>query len=101
MSDKRDWQADMKLCEDFQRGAGWATRDLIADQPQMSIYWLQHYSTEKERADKIEAHHNSFLTVVREATEHMSWRNEGNGTEIALKLIYKWLEDHPGKEALE
>jgi|GEM_PF-5714467 len=64
----RDWHKDMKLCEDFQRGSGWATRDLIAEQPQMPMYWLQQYAevrddalqlrekaaAEKERADNLE-----------------------------------------------
>ncbi|MCA4755566.1 hypothetical protein H8Z60_23865 [Mycolicibacterium fortuitum] len=50
---------------------------------------------EKERAEKAEERHNGLLKVVQEATEYMSWRDEGNGPEIALKIIYKWLEENP------
>jgi hypothetical protein len=38
---QRDWQKDMELCKGFLEDSGWSRRDLIADQPQMSMYWLQ------------------------------------------------------------
>ncbi|MNO29196.1 hypothetical protein D3C76_191040 [compost metagenome] len=52
MTEVRDWNKDMELCERMQRNEGWSVRDQIAEQPQMSIYWLQQYAAEKERADK-------------------------------------------------
>lgn len=51
----RDWHKDMELCERMQRNEGWSVRDQIAEQPQMSIYWLQHYAAEKERVDRLES----------------------------------------------
>ena len=38
---QRDWQKDMELCKGFLTDSGWSRRDLIAEQPQMSMYWLQ------------------------------------------------------------
>jgi hypothetical protein len=38
---QRDWQKDMELCKGFLEDSGWSRRDLIAEQPQMSMYWLQ------------------------------------------------------------
>ncbi|MGG3278815.1 hypothetical protein [Paenibacillus solani] len=67
----------------------------VADASEDFEWLIGQVETEKERADKLEERHNSLLKVVQEATEYMSWRNEGNGPEIALKLIYKWLEANP------
>lgn len=105
MSDNRDWQADMEMIEaylEYRHLSNYPEQKLAGD-PVANIihYWLQQYAAEKERADNLESRHKSFLKVVQEATEHMTWRNEGNGTEIAIKLIYKWLEEHPAKEATE
>lgn len=43
MSDNRDWQADMEL----------ASRPEFANS-KMTMYWLQQYAAEKQRADKLE-----------------------------------------------
>lgn len=68
MSDKRDWQADMKLCEEAQNNAAWSVRDLIAEQPQMSIYWLQQYAalTEDYRKCSDAMHEHRRMRVILE-----------------------------------
>jgi hypothetical protein len=38
---QKDWQKDMEMCQGFLADSGWSRRDLIAEQPQMSMYWLQ------------------------------------------------------------
>ncbi|GAA2775108.1 hypothetical protein GCM10010451_68550 [Streptomyces virens] len=40
----RDWDKDMDLCERAGRNQGFAMPHLIAEQPQMPIYWLQQYA---------------------------------------------------------
>lgn len=45
---------------------------------------------------------SSLLSVLKDATELMSWRDPGGGKgqEGALKLIYKWLDENPSPEYL-
>lgn len=54
----------------------------------------------RKALEEAKERHNSFLTVVREATEFMSWRDQGDGSgcETALKLVYKWLVDNPSPQ---
>jgi hypothetical protein len=47
---QRDWQKDMEMCKGFLEDSGWSRRDLIAEQPQMSMYWLQEAKTLQEIA---------------------------------------------------
>lgn len=74
----RDWQKDMEMCERYERDEGWSRRDLIAEQPQMSMYWLQEamnwehaYQSansalirEKARADAAEAREQRLKAAV-------------------------------------
>ncbi len=53
----RDWQKDMEMCERYQRDEGWSRRDLIAEQPQMTMYWLKEYAYESEKKDQYWAWH--------------------------------------------
>ncbi|GAF10389.1 hypothetical protein [Paenibacillus pini] len=53
------------------------------------------YREEKERADGLNERLNDFMLTVREATEYLSWRNDGDGNGKALKMIYKWLAENP------
>lgn len=46
----RDWQKDIELCEAFVADQGWSRRDLIAEQPQMTMHWLQEAKTLQEIA---------------------------------------------------
>lgn len=72
----RDWNKDMELCEKMQRNEGWSVRDQIAEQPQMSIYWLQQYAAEKERGDKAE----TCEQKLREAVEELLSIFDDNGS---------------------
>ncbi|WP_054954976.1 hypothetical protein [Paenibacillus dakarensis] len=57
----RDWQKDMKLCE--QINSPWSRELLLAEQPDITIYWLQQYAAEKQRADNL---HTDLRTVKEE-----------------------------------
>ncbi|KKO51124.1 hypothetical protein [Paenibacillus sp. DMB20] len=48
----RDWQKDMELCKQTDGNSPWSRELLMAEQPDITIYWLQQYTAEKERADK-------------------------------------------------
>ncbi|MCY9765091.1 hypothetical protein M5X06_32175 [Paenibacillus alvei] len=45
---------------------------------------------EKKRAD-------SLLDLVQKVSEEISWKNEGDGIDRALKMIYKWCHENPGR----
>ncbi|MEC0233716.1 hypothetical protein P4H71_05015 [Paenibacillus kribbensis] len=59
MTDKpRNWQEDMNLC--MKVDEAWSRELLIADQPDITIYWLHQAKREKERADAAESDYESL-----------------------------------------
>lgn len=119
----RDWQKDMAIChhskvDKLSNGLSFLT--ILSD---IGIHWLQQYKelqesyrklhnlheeqcarasqyynemvAEKERADRLKERHESFMNAVQEATEYLTWRNEVNSKEKAIKIIYEWLANNP------
>lgn len=84
----RDWNKDMELCERMQRNEGWSVRDQIAEQPQMSIYWLQQYVAEKERADEAEAQEKKLREAIEEVLRDATkWENPYEGYNDLQKVL--------------
>ncbi|MGV6934086.1 hypothetical protein ACWA2B_00920 [Paenibacillus sp. CMM36] len=82
MTDKpRNWQEDMNLC--MKVDEAWSRELLIAEQPDITTYWLQQAKREKERADDWEAaaHHtqNALNQAASEITRLRGLlQNEGD-----------------------
>ncbi|WP_431785939.1 hypothetical protein [Paenibacillus lactis] len=74
----RDWQKDMELCKQTDGNSPWSRELLMAEQPDITIYWLQQYAewkakayeaevkaaAEKERADRL---HNAIEKAVSQS----------------------------------
>lgn len=60
----RDWHKDMDLCERAGRNQGFAMPHLIAEQPQMPIYWLQQSAEWKAKAYELEVRNHEMLQVL-------------------------------------
>lgn len=85
----RDWQNDMeRFAEQYNEAAAQLHK------------MCEMYEAEKGRADNYQNRYNSLIRLVQEVSEYLSWRNPGGlqGSELALKLIYKWLEENPRLE---
>lgn len=66
----RDWQKDMEMCEGFITDHGWSRRDLIAEQPQMTMYWLQ----EAKELQKIASGRGEAYLKIRKILQAVSER---------------------------
>ncbi|EHS59428.1 hypothetical protein [Paenibacillus sp. Aloe-11] len=55
---ERNWQEDMNLC--MKVDEAWSRELLIADQPDITTYWLHQAKREKERADAAESDYEAL-----------------------------------------
>jgi|GEM_PF-4460059 len=75
----RDWQKDMELCKQIDGNSPWSRELLMAEQPEITIHWLQQYAAEKERADKAEGLWKAFeaaATVAGQALKESEAREQ-------------------------
>lgn len=88
----RDRQKDMELCQRATKTESGLTEFTEADNgPEMTIYWLQQYAAEKERADQAQQGYLKLRKLYDEqCSEKMEYYNEMVvEKERANKLITK------------
>ena len=61
---QRDWQKDMEMCKGFLEDSGWSRRDLIAEQPQMTMYWMTEVIAERVRTEAAEEREQKLIDIM-------------------------------------
>lgn len=66
-------------------------------------YWAREGLIQRLRKenDQMKAEFDSILNLIREVSELISWRDEGNGKKDALKLIYGWVSQRYPTETVQ
>lgn len=63
-------------------------------------YWKSRYYVVNAERAKEEQRADSLLDLIKTVSEEISWKNQGDGIDKALKLIYKWLEENRPSEQI-
>lgn len=85
---QRDWQKDMTMCERYLRDEGWSRPHLIAEQPHMTMYWLQEA---KERGEREQRLKEEIEKVVKDI---LPWGDAETAIEKAINH-FKYLSSTP------
>lgn len=110
----RDWQ------EDWKRLNGIRSIHTVNEFLRAQRYWMQEYREKEKELIYFKAKHNcdyhslqskfqrlreeyaaekkradSLLDLVQKVSEKISWKNQGDGIDRALKMIYKWCDENP------
>ena len=73
---KRDWQKDMELCKQTDGNNPWSRELLMAEQPDITICWLQQYAAEKERSDELREDANRWEAKAEKLARELAAEKE-------------------------
>ncbi|MCM3492868.1 hypothetical protein M4D52_05360 [Paenibacillus lactis] len=93
----RDWQKDMALCKQIDGNSPWSRELLMAEQPDITIYWLQQYAAAQEEIARINcdyyADKQRFVVQRRDLEE--SKAREQKLKEAIERCIFTYDEEYP------
>ncbi|SYX85911.1 hypothetical protein [Paenibacillus alvei] len=93
MPETRDWQAEYQKKSELYDELKEQLARINCDYHSLKTKFLnmrEECGAEKKRSD-------SLLDLVQKVSEEISWKNEGDGIDRALKMIYKWCHENPGR----